>query len=177
MSDDVRDDVDFESEEEMGSSAALKVKLAKIKEEFEAVKKERAEFLDGWQRCKAESVNSRREAEEARVRAAHSGRENFILDLLPALDSFDMAMQGEAWQKVDATWRSGVESIRSQIEKVLKDNDVEAFGAPGDVFDPALHEPIKESSGGVSHTVEHVYRRGYRTKTRTLRPAQVSVFS
>ncbi len=170
-------DIDFEPEEELGSIGALKTKLAKVKEELEVAKKERAEYLDGWQRCKAESINSRRDAEEGRIKALQTGREVFILDLLPALDSFDMAMQGDAWKKVDESWRSGVESIRAQIEKVLKDNDVETFGAPGDIFDPSLHEPIKESSGGVSHTIEHVFRRGYRTKTRILRPAQVSVYS
>lgn len=170
-------DIDFEPEEELGSIASLKMKIARLRDELELAKKDRAEYLDGWQRCKAESVNSRREADENRLKALQIGREAFVLDLLPALDSFDMAMQGEAWLKVDASWRFGVESIRLQVEKVLKDNDIEPFGVPGDIFDPSLHEPIKESSGGVSHTIEQVFRRGYRTKTRILRPAQVSVFS
>jgi molecular chaperone GrpE len=178
MSDDTRDvEVDFEPEDELGSVGAVKAKLAKLKEELEQVKKERAEYLDGWQRCKAESVNSRREADEARVRAGQIGRENFILDLLPALDSFDMAMHGEAWQKVDASWRTGVESIRSQIEKVLQDNNVEAFGVPGDQFDPALHEPVQEEEGGERHTIARVFRRGYRLQGRIIRPAQVAIFS
>ncbi len=178
MSDDGKDiDVDFEPEDELGSVGAIKAKLAKLKEELEVIKKERAEYLDGWQRCKADMVNSRRDADEARARAFEVGRENFILSLLPALDSFDMAMQGDAWQKVDATWRIGVESIKTQIENVLVENNVSAFGAVGDKFDPSLHEPIQEEQGGEAHIISKVFRRGYKAKNRILRPAQVAVFS
>ena len=47
-------DIDFEPEEELGTVASLKAKLAKVKEDLEVVKKERSEYLDGWQRCKAD---------------------------------------------------------------------------------------------------------------------------
>jgi molecular chaperone GrpE len=178
MSDDTNDvEVDFEPEDELGSVGAVKIKLAKLKEELETIKKERAEYLDGWQRCKADMVNSRREAEEARVRASESGRDNFILALLPALDSFDMAMQGEAWQNVDKVWRIGVESIKTQIAQVLTEHGVTAFGLIGDTFDPSLHEPISEEEGGEAHTIAKIFRRGYKTKNRILRPAQVAIFS
>lgn len=178
MSDDVKDmEVDFEPEDELGSLGAVKAKLAKLKEELETIKKERAEYLDGWQRCKADMVNGRREAEEARIRASENGRDNFILALLPALDSFDMAMQGEAWRKVDTTWRVGVESIKTQIEQVLTEYGISSFGAIGDTFDPSLHEPITEEEGGETHTVSKIFRRGYKTKNRVLRAAQVGVFS
>lgn len=178
MTDDTKDvEVDFEPEDELGSLGAVKAKLAKLKEELETIKKERAEYLDGWQRCKADMVNGRREADEARVRASENGRDNFILSLLPALDSFDMAMQGEAWQNVDTTWRIGVESIKTQIEQVLTEHGISAFGAVGDTFDALLHEPIHEEQGGEVHTVAKIFRRGYKTKNRILRAAQVAIFS
>ncbi len=170
-------DVDFEPEDELGSVGAVKAKLAKLKDDLETMRKERAEYLDGWQRCKADMVNARRQAEEERVRASEGGRDNFILALLPALDSFDMAMQGQAWQNVDKTWRIGVESIKTQIEQVLTEYGVNSFGSIGDVFDASLHEPIQEEEGGEQHTISKIFRRGYKTKNRILRPAQVAIFS
>jgi len=170
------DDIDFESEDELGGEGALKAKLKKLKEELAAVKKERQEYLDGWQRAKADLINAKKEAGEALRRATATGKELFVEELIPALDSFDMAMQGEAWKNVDAAWRSGVESIRSQILGVLQAHGIEMFGKEGEKFDPTLHEPIQEVGGGESHIVARVLRSGYRSKSRILRPAQVAIF-
>ena len=169
-------EVDFEPEDEFGDIGSAKAKLSKLRDELTAVKKERDEYLDGWQRCKADTVNAKKEAQEALTRARTFGKESFVEELIPALDSFDMAMQGEAWRGVDKNWRVGVESIKGHIETVLKDHGVDIFGQEGDSFDPALHEPIQEAEGGNSNTVAKIFRRGYKTKDRILRPAQVSVF-
>ena len=170
------EDVDFEPEDEMGSVGAVKAKMQKLRDELKEAKAKRDEYLDGWQRCKAEMVNSKKEAQEANARAAGRGKEILVEELIPALDGFDMAMQGDAWNSVDKAWRSGVESIKAQIEGVLRAHGVEIFGSEGDAFDPSVHEPIQEAEGGESHTVAKVLRRGYRTKERVLRAAQVSVF-
>lgn len=180
MSDDIKDtdvDVDFEPEDELGSIGALKTKLAKLKEELETVRKERAEYLDGWQRCKADSINARKDALEALEATKLRSQESILESILPVLDSFDMAMRGDAWKTVDPAWRSGVEGIRSQLESVLQEYSVESFGNIGDAFDPLLHEPIQEEQGGNAHTIARVFRRGYKSKTRVIRPAQVAVFS
>ena len=103
-------------------------------------------------------------------------RSIFVEELIPALDGFDMAMRGDAWQTVDSVWRAGVESIKGQIERVLQTHGVEMYGKVGDIVDPNLFEAIQEEEGGESHTVAKVFRRGYRTKDRILRPAQVAVY-
>jgi len=173
---DESDDVDFEPEDEMGSLGAVKAKMQKLREELKEAKAKRDEYLDGWQRAKADMVNSKKEALEAMSRATGRGKEILVEELIPALDGFDMAMQGEAWNTVDKAWRSGVEGIKAQIEGVLRAHGVEIFGKAGEKFDPALHEPIQEEEGGESQTIAKVFRGGYRTKERVLRPAHVSVF-
>lgn len=170
-------DIDFTPEDELGEIGAFKAKLKKIKSELEEVKKERQEYLNGWQRAKADLINAKKDASEALQRAMTTGRDLVIEELIPALDSFDMAMQGSGWHKVDETWRTGVESIRMQILGILQAQGIETFGAPGDNFDPTLHEAIQEvDEGGTSHTVAKVLRCGYRSKTRMLRPAQVAIY-
>jgi len=170
------EDVDFEPEDEMGSVGAIKAKMQKLREELKEAKERRDEYLDGWQRCKAEMVNAKREAVEVHSRAGARGKEILVEELIPALDGFDMAMQGEAWNSVDTAWRSGIESIKTQIEGVLRSHGVEIYGKEGEKFDTVLHEPIHESEGGEAHTVAKVFRRGYKVKDRILRPAQISIF-
>lgn len=170
------EDIDFEPEDELGSIGAVKAKMQKLRDELMEAKLKRDEYLDGWQRCKADMVNTKKEVSDSLARAHGRGKEILVEELIPALDGFDMAMQGAAWNSVDAAWRSGIESIRSQIESVLKAHGVEIFGKEGDMFDPMLHEPIQEAEGGESNTIAKVLRRGYRSSERVLRPAQVTLF-
>lgn len=171
------EELDFEPEDELGETGAAKLKIQKLRVELKEAQAKRDEYLDGWQRAKADMINAKKEAADALARASGRGKEILVEELIPALDGFDMAMQGEAWNTVDASWRSGIESIRAQIEGVLKAHGVEIFGREGETFDPSLHEPIKEEVGGTPHTIARVFRSGYRTKDRILRPAHVSVYS
>lgn len=177
---DVESTVDYEPDDELGDVGALKAKMKKLRDELSAVKKEKAEYLDGWQRSKAEMVNSRKEAAEATGRASLNARVGFLEDLLPALDSFDMAMMGDGWQKVDPAWRVGVESIRSQITSALQANGIESFAKVGDAYDPALHDISEEIEGGTSGTIAKVLRRGFRIKDASrdmiVRPASVVLY-
>ena len=61
VNDSEEQDVDFEPEAELGDIGAAQAKLKKLKDELAEVKAQRQEYLDGWQRCKADSVNARKE--------------------------------------------------------------------------------------------------------------------
>lgn len=175
-SNDEHEDIDFEPEDELGGEGALKAKLKKLKDELAEVKKERQEYLDGWQRAKADLINAKKDAAEASQRAANAGKDAFVEELIPALDSFDMAMRSDAWKSVDPAWRVGVESIYAQLQGILQANSIEIFGKEGDAFDPTLHEAMEEREGGASQMVARVLRSGYRTKSRILRAAQVAIY-
>jgi molecular chaperone GrpE len=101
-------------------------------------------------------------------------------DLLPVLDSFDMAMENkEAWEKVDANWRRGVEHIHQQFLRVLSDNNVSAINQSGVKFDPNLHESIsviETDDKDQDHTIYSVTQSGYKIGDRVIRPARVNVF-
>lgn len=170
-------DVDFESEDELGAGA-FKAKLKKLKDELEKVKIERQEYLDGWQRCKADTVNERREALAAAERAGSRSRDALVEDVIPSLDSFDMAIGNDAWQKLDANWRKGMENVYSQLLGALEKHGVRPFGAVGDTFDPFLHETVQEvEAEGAPGAIVRVLRRGYRSAERVVRPAQVAIIA
>lgn len=173
------EEIDFEPEDELGDIGAAKAKLKKLKDELEKVKKERQEFLDGWQRCKADSVNQKKEAESRASRLGEMLREELVHDIIPALDSFDMAAQSEAWAEVSDGFKSGMEYVRNQLLEALRRHGIERYGVVGENVDHALHEVVEERDdvAGESGAVARILRYGYRTKERVLRPAHVVVKS
>jgi molecular chaperone GrpE len=171
------DDVDFESEDELGSVGAAKAKLQKLKDELEKVKTERQEYLDGWQRAKADAINLKRETERQAARTSERLREALVHDLIPALDSFDMAATSEQWGMLDDGWRGGMEMVRDQLIDALRSHGIERYGKVGQKFDHNLHEAVEERDDvvGESGAIVRVLRSGYKTNERVLRPAQVIV--
>jgi len=170
-------DVEFEHEDAPENQAHEKLleKVEKLKAELEKTKAEKQEYLDGWQRMRADVANMKRDQVTLMERMGGAVKEEVISDIIPILDSFDMAMQGEQWGAVDETWRKGVEYIRAQCAAVLEKHGVTAFGAVGETFDPNLHESVQESgdSDMPGHHIMRVLRKGYRSNGRVTRPAQV----
>ncbi len=175
MDDTNSDDLKFEPEEELGDLGAAQAKLKKMRNELEQVKKERQEYLDGWQRCKADSVNARKEAEARAARSAEVLREALVHDIIPALDSFDMAAGSEAWAEVNLGWRNGMEHVRDQLIDALRGHGIERYGKIGEVFNTGLYEAVQEVDDvpGEPNSIVRILRYGYRSKTQVLRPAQV----
>ncbi|MBI2030363.1 nucleotide exchange factor GrpE [Candidatus Kaiserbacteria bacterium] len=170
-------EVDFEPDEEMGDLAGAQTKIKKLRDQLKEAQSKRDEYLDGWQRCKAESVNVRKEAFAAGDRAASRAKDSVIEDIIPVLDSFDMAATGEAWANVDESWRSGIEQIRNQLLDVLSRNGVTRYTKVGDMSDHNLHEIVQEMEdvAGESGEIVRILRYGYKTQEKILRPAQVIV--
>lgn len=168
-------DIDFEPEDELGSLGAMKAKMQKLRVELEHVKTERQEYLDGWQRCKADSMNARKETLYAAEQSANRIKESILHDLLPALDSFDLATGAESWQSVSDGWRSGMEHVRNQLIEALRGNGIEQFASAGDAYDPVAHDVVEERDdvAGDIGTIVRVLRHGYKTGDKVLRAAQV----
>ncbi len=170
----MNDDLQFDTDEELGDIGAAKAKLKKLKDELEKVKKERQEYLDGWQRCKADGINARKDIEARAARSAEMLREALVHDIIPALDGFDLAAGSESWAEVSDGWKSGMERVRDQLVDALKRHGIERFGNIGEQFDPRLHEIVQEADGaGEANSILKILRYGYRAGERVLRPAQV----
>jgi len=171
------DEIDFEPEDEMGSVGSLQAKMKKLRDELKEAREKRDEYLDGWQRCKADGVNARKEAAALGDRQAARAKEGVIEDIIPVLDSFDMAAGSEAWANVDESWRSGIDQIRNQLLDALSRHGVKRFGKVGEQYDHALHEAIQEMEdvAGESGEIVRILRYGYTVKDQVLRPAQVIV--
>lgn len=171
------DDVQFESEEESENPALA---MKKLREKLKACEKDKKEYLDGWQRMRADFANVKKEEETRRGEMIKFAAEGLVDDLIPVLDSFAMAFGNkEAWEKVDANWRKGVEYIYAQMYSVLESRGLTEIGKIGEQFDPRLHVAIEETpapSEKEANTVSEVVQKGYRLHSKVIRPAKVKTF-
>lgn len=128
--------------------------------------------LSELQRERADFVNYRRRVERDRQVAGQEGREAVLLALLPVLDDVEGARQHG-----DLT--GPFASVAEKLTATLQRLGLEAFGEPGEPFDPAQHEALlHDSQTAVDEpTCTQVLQKGYRTGERVLRPARVAVAS
>ena len=155
-------------------------KFKKLRAKLKECEKEKQEYLLGWQRQKADSVNEKKRLQEDLQKAKDLGKKEVVELILPALDSFDAAFSGDAWENVDENWRRGVEFIHKQLADAMTSLQTFAFAKTGDRFDAGLHEAVKEEltdDEELAGTIKTVLRKGYKMGDIVLRPAQVEVYS
>lgn len=172
---DVTNDVD---ETELSPEAAQTVQ--NLKQKLADCRKERQEYLDGWQRAKADLVNARSSATTEANEHAERSIDNLVLELLQVIDSFEAAFADtEAWESVDPQWRSGVENIYTQLKRVLSHANVAPIETEeGQSFDPTYHEPVETVAADTherDNTIAGELQRGYQRGERVIRPTKVRV--
>ncbi len=177
------DESDISFDEDSSGSAEEKIK--KLKDKLNAVLKEKEEYLSGWQRCRADFVNAKRMADVDRLSILDSAGESFVKDILPVLDSFDLALanmkaiDGESPDaSVGTGWRAGFVGIYSKMIEILGRKGLKQIGQVGDKFDINLQEPvamIPVDSEEQDDIVTDVLQRGYTMNGRVIRPAKVTV--
>lgn len=168
----IRDDVNFEAENnEPGGHGDAEQRVKKLKDELEKLKKERQEYLDGWQRSKADYVNLLKRSEQSAKEAQVRGVVKAVETLLPAFDALERAKEhGEV--------PAGFAGIAKQLEGAFAELGLLAIGEVGEHFDPALHEALGQDaveSAAKDDTVTVVLERGWRIGENVIRPAKVRV--
>lgn len=174
------DDVTFVDSTEDGEELPTKDVVKKIREDLKVCRKDKEEYLTGWQRSKADYVNLQKEMDQLKISGSILAREKMFKNFLPALDSFDMAFSNkEAWESVDKNWRVGIEYIHQQFMTSLSDSGIEKIDKVGVPFDPSLHQSIESiptDDQSKDHTIEKVIQTGYKLGDRIIRPARVNIF-
>lgn len=166
------------TDDEAGDLDGALTKIKKLKAELAACKAEKQEYLDGWQRLKADVVNGRKTEEERSKRTRTAAQEAIIGEIIPVVDSFDMARAGKGWESVDPAWKRGIDHIFSQLEGVLANAGATRFGKVGEKFNPFIHEAVKEvAPKNVSEdgTIVAILRSGWKMGELVIRPAQVTI--
>ena len=172
-------DEEIIAEDGEGNTASTKDTVKDLREKLAKAIAEKQEYLDGWQRAKADFVNARKRDEETKKDLVKYANEDLLGSFLPVLDSFGMAFGNkEAWEKVDKNWRMGVEHIYSQLKGVLEQNGFSEFDPKGEIFDAVRHHAIESvpvADEKQNHVVLEVIQKGYMLNGKIIRPASVKI--
>ncbi len=169
------DDVSLEPEDGEGNVEKAEQKLSALRDELAKVRTERDEYLDGWQRSKADFVNARKRFEDERQSDAKFAAHGIALTILPILDSFEAALMhsGEGESFVE-----GVRNTYTQLVRALESAGVTSFDPKGLPFNPSEHEPVgvePVASETMDNVVTNVHQKGYTLSGKVIRPARVTV--
>ncbi len=139
--------------------------IQKLREKLKKAVAEKQEYLDGWQRSRADFANFKRE--EATLQADKEARivAELIEALIPALDTLELLQKHEKSENN--------KMLEKQFLDSLKKIGVERFGKVGETFDPYKHEALAQK--GDEHIVESVERSGYSIGDKIIRAAQVII--
>jgi molecular chaperone GrpE len=127
----------------------------------------------------AELENLRKQSAQRIQKATRDGMRRVAVELLPALDDFERALQSAEAQEGDAEHHltAGIRLVQQQLVAALKRAGIETYSPKGETFDPHLHEAVATApvEGADSGTVIEVYQAGYRLGEDVLRAAKVVV--
>jgi len=158
----------------------LKKTIKKLRADLKACKIEKVEYLNGWQKERADFANYKKQEDERKANFSEAMRERILTRFLTVMDSFNMAFQNrEAWEKVDENWRKGVEYIYAQLNTVFEEYGVKGVGEEGESFDHNIHHSIEmvgTDKKELDHKIAEVIQKGYKLGERVIRPARVNVF-
>ncbi len=168
------DEITIEPEEESGQET-----IKNLREKLKTALTEKQEYLNNWQRDKAEFINVRKRDQQAQKDFARFFNENLIVELIPVLDSFNMAIGNkQVWEKADKNWRVGVEYIANQLKKVLEDFGLKEIDPIGTLFDPMRDEAIEHEQVDdekKNHIITYVIQKGYELNGKVLKAPKVKV--
>ncbi len=172
--DEKKDDIEIVADtEEENNLPDLQKKTKKIKEDLKRCEAEKREYLEGWQRAKADHINYRRDENKRFSDMAIFATADFIQEVLPVLDSFDLAFNHNLAPEIE----KGIFLIRSQLEDVLKRKGLEQIKTKaGDEFNPEWHESIGEVESDLPEgKIAEVVQKGYSFQDKALRPTRVKI--
>ncbi len=144
--------------------------------ELQKLKAEKEELLQTMIRRQADFENFRKRTERDRHEEGRRGVERLILDLIPVLDAFDLALQAHDDPAYEE-YRKGITLIRKQLWDSIAKHGVQRIEAAGKIFDPHQHQAIErlESEEFPDGFIVAVFQDGYMFHGRVLRPAIVRV--
>jgi molecular chaperone GrpE len=152
-------------------------KLELLKAAWEASEAKAAEYLDGWQRAKAEFLNYKKRVNRDREQYNKDAIGRVVKNYLPVVDDLERALKDKPGNGDFATWAAGIELIYRKLVTTLENDGVVPMKVEGEMFDPNQHEAVVqiESEEHESGQIVEVLQTGYFIGERVLRPARVCI--
>lgn len=148
-----------------------------LKKELEEARAEAEKWKNEYYTSLADTQNLRKSLEEDHRNALRYRSEGFVSALIPALDSFHIALEAVPGSEEAKNYRVGFQYIYNQIQSVLEREGVsEIAPQPGVDYDPSSMHALELDEGGEEGKVSRLLAKGYRLHERMIRPAMVAVY-
>jgi molecular chaperone GrpE len=148
-----------------------------LMDELAEARRKAEEYLDGWQRSRAEFANYKKRTERETAQAYQTAAGNLSRRYLGVLDDLERALKNRPSQGEGAAWADGIELVYRKFTAILESEGITPMNPLGEQFDPNLHEAVmsEDSDQHESGQVMEVLQQGFMLGDRVLRPAMVRV--
>ena len=147
--------------------------IERLKKELEEERKRAEEYLNGWKRSKADYLNLEKEVVEEKIRFIKLANLEFIIKILPILDSFKKLIEHLSPEIKNSDWGKGLLQFEKQLEKFLKEIGLEKIRTLNEKFNPLFHEVIDKK--GESDKIIEEIETGFLLNGEVIRPAKVVI--
>ena len=150
--------------EEKDEATLLRERIAELEAEIK-------EKDDKYLRMAAEYDNFRRRSREEREATYTAAGADTVSELLPIIDNLERAALYDDGEKVKEGLMMTAKSVTSVLEKL----GIETVGAPGEIFDPNLHNAVfhVEDENLKEGEIVEVFQKGYKKGNKIIRFAMV----
>ena len=153
--------------EEVAEEAAQTAEVNPWEEKYNAER-------DAHLRIAAEFDNFRKRTIKEKEASYGNGKADAVAKMLPVYDNLERALNQPT---EDTAYKTGVELTMNELVKIFTALGVEVFGAPGDAFDPNLHNAVMhiEDENLGENTIAQVFQKGFKIGDKVVRFAMVQV--
>ena len=163
--------------DELDQASAEQSALESLQSELDEALAKGEEYLDGWQRARAEFANYKKRVEREQAQIYQTTTGSIIKRYLDIIDDLDLALKNRPQEGDGASWANGIDLIYRKLFTILENEGVTPMQTEGEFFDPNLHEAITSEPNDdfESGQIIEVVKQGYLLGERVLRPAVVRV--
>lgn len=143
----------------------------------EAIEEKAREINEKYLRLYADFENYKKKVQKDKEELIKYSNESIIYELLPVIDSLEMALvhaeKGDDFRSL----AQGVENTLRELKRTLEKFGLTVIEAQGKPFDPSYHHAMSqvERQDVENNIVIEEFRKGYIYKEKVLRPSLVIV--
>ncbi|HIH32216.1 TPA: nucleotide exchange factor GrpE [Candidatus Woesearchaeota archaeon] len=128
------------------------------------------------QRIQAEFENYKKRIEKENQSLIKNANADLIKQLLPVLDSFELAIKNSNGNQEIDKFKKGLELIYAQLFNIMEDQGLRIIDTKNQKFDPYKHEVllVKESGKEEDFILEE-FQKGYMLNSIVLRHSKVMI--
>lgn len=149
-------------------------------QQLEDLRKKNEEYYDRLLRLQADFDNYRKRTAREKEETYDYIAAEIMFDFLGVLDNMERAADSAAavcGEGGSASLKEGIDMVIKQFRDILAKYHVEEIPTEGVKFDPNFHHAVMrvEDSDKEEGTILEVFQKGYKIKSRVLRPSFVKV--